>query len=109
MFRKFFLSRQTAPTEIISSEPVTVREDFILTEDVSQMTVSKILSILRRDTIEFTEKYNLTWGVTDFVIHNVPVRVKLTENQDVWYYVDGELVFNAQQAVELIKSQAVTF
>lgn len=102
--------RQTAVAadETPASAELIVREDFTLF-NVDSMTVTQILDILRRDTIEFVEDNRLTWGVSDFVVQSVPVRVKLTENWDVVYSVNGETTFNKQHAAELIKSQSVQF
>lgn len=109
MFSKLFFSRQTAPAAepVVEAEPVGFREDFTL--EVDSMTVTQILNELRCRTIEFSERYELAWAATDFVVHNVPVRVKLTENQDVFYFVDGDLFFNAKDAVAAVKNSQIQF
>lgn len=104
--RKLFVSHQKAVEET-ASIPV-VREDFTL-YDVDKMTVRQILDVLRRDTIEFAEDNRLAWAATDFIIHNVPVRVKLTEAYDIVYVVDSETIFNPREAINAIKAQSVQF
>jgi hypothetical protein len=99
--------QQPAP-EQAPAELVWVHENYIL-EDVDQMTVRQILDTLRRDTIEFTEKHNLTWGATDITVRGLPVRVKITEDQDVVYSVNFINTFNIRDAITLIKTEAVTF
>lgn len=106
---KIFSHRQTAaPVVSEMADPITAREDFTIF-DVDKLTVAQILSTLRLDTIDFATANDLTWAASDFVIRNVPVRVKLTENLDTIYIFDGETFFNSRAAAHYIENQPVQF
>jgi len=108
MFKlNFFHQIATAEETVVPAETI-VREDFTI-YNVDQMTVTQLLQTLRADTISFVEDNRLTWGASDFVIQNIPLRVKLTENWDVIYIFDGETFFNSKDAAAFIQTQAVQF
>lgn len=108
MFKLNF-HRQIAPAAETPALPeqVIVREDF--TMNIDGLTVKQLLQTLRADTIDFVEDNRLTWGASDFVIRNVPLRVKLTEAWDVIYIFDGKTFFNTQDAAAFIEQQVVQF
>lgn len=108
MFKLNFFHQIAAAEETAAPAEIIVREDFTLF-NVDQMTVVQLLQTLRADTIDFAEDNRLTWAASDFVVRNVPVRVKLTENWDVIYVFDGETIFNTKDAAAFIEQQAVQF
>lgn len=109
--RKFFFSHQSAPAaEPVDEQPadVIVREDFTI-ENAANMTLRDLLNTLRQRTIRFSHINDLTWAATDFDLRGASIRVKLTENQDIVYFVNGELMLDLQSAIRTLKDAVVTF
>lgn len=103
--RNFFFSQQLeAAAEAEISEPVIVREDFTITE-ADEMPIRALLHSLRERTITFVEDNRLAWGATDFTVRGIPTRVKLTEDYDVVYIIDGINFFDLKEAIEAIHAQ----
>ncbi len=105
---KLFFFRKTAPAPQAApvAAPVEIREDFFI-ENVDNMTLREVLNALRERTVRFTTTNDLLWGVTDFNLREVQVRVKLTEAQDVAYVINGINTFDLQEAIRMIKNQQV--
>jgi hypothetical protein len=102
--RNFLFSHQIEAVEETAPEPVIVREDFFFS-NINDMTISKILHTLRERTIRFTENNNLTWGVTEIETRGIALRVKLTENQDVQYFINGFPTFDMKTAIQEFHAQ----
>lgn len=100
--RNFFFSHQAEAVQE-TVQPIIVREDFII-DNSDDMTIRTILHTLRERTITFVENNNLNWGATDFEVRGIPTRVKLTENYDVIYIIDGDNFFDLKMAIEAIHS-----
>lgn len=114
----FFFSRKTQPhPETAAIVPkIEAQIEFVLYTD--DMSGKELLDTLRCNLIEFTEAYNLTWAVTRFFVATqnpdavIPLQIKLTEDQDVVYTIDGENTFYFNDAARLLDSarlEAVVF
>lgn len=112
----FFFSRKTNAQPKVSKArkpktnkaatvpEITAQIDFTLYTDT--LTSKEIVNTLRRDLIEFSEAYNLSWAVTRLNVGTnnpdvvIPVQIKLTEDQDVVYTIDGQITFDLTSAAQ---------
>lgn len=104
--RNFLFSHQTETIE--QPESVIVREDFIIS-NCDQMTIDQLLTALRDRTYEFALNNSLVSATTEFsYIDELPIIVKLTEDYDFMYTVNGFKTYSFTDAVAVI-TDAIQF
>lgn len=106
MFKLFTRTNTQPAVDQTATEPEMVRQDFIIS-DYADMPLRELFSVLRTRTVDFAEDNRLTWAATDFNYGDVVIRVKLTENYDVVYSVNGLHAIDLKQAISMVKEQVV--
>lgn len=108
--QSLFSHRQMTPAvePVVIPEPEIVRRDFTIV-DYAEMRPIDLLSALRQKTVNFSHEFQTTWAVTDFFFDDTLIRVKLTEDQDIVYVIDGQQTFDLREAIQLVKTVTVQF
>lgn len=105
MFKLFTRTNPTTATiDQPAAEPQEVRQDFTIS-DYADMPLRELFATLRQRTVDFAEDERLAWAATDFNYGGVVLRVKLTEDWDVVYSVNGLHAFDLKDAIRMAREQ----